>query len=138
MNRRNFLTSAAALAATSAYPGLAQQREQEHGFPSSLLRNSPYAETTPFGDYHWAPSSAYEAFQDMKFGVRIHWGIYSIWHLGAESWPFLPMSLEDRQSYNSLYKSWNPVGFDADAWMDVFKESGMKMFAFTSKHHEGF
>jgi alpha-L-fucosidase len=74
----------------------------------------------------------------MKFGARIHWGIYSIWHRGPESWPFLGMSFEDRNAYNNLYKTWNPAGFDADAWMNVFKESGMKMFAFTTKHHEGF
>jgi len=48
------------------------------------------------------------------------------------------MSFEDRQKYNELYKAWNPAGFDADSWMDTFKDSGMKMFAFTTKHHEGF
>ena len=74
----------------------------------------------------------------MKFGIRLHWGIYSIWHRGAESWPFLNMSFEDRQKYNDLYKTWNPAGFDADEWMNLFAESGLKMFAFTSKHHEGF
>lgn len=74
----------------------------------------------------------------MKFGVRIHWGIYSIWHLGAESWPFLKMPFEKRQEYSQLYKTWNPVGFGADAWMNAFQESGMRMFAFTTKHHEGF
>jgi len=74
----------------------------------------------------------------MKFGIRIHGGIYSIWHRGAESWPFLTMSLDDRQAYNNLYKAWNPAGFDADSWMTIFEESGLKMFAFTSKHHEGF
>ena len=73
----------------------------------------------------------------MKFGVRLHWGLYSIWHRGRESWPFLNMSLEDRQQYNELFKTWNPVGFDADEWESLFQESGMKMFAFTSKHHEG-
>jgi alpha-L-fucosidase len=138
MNRREFLASAAALAATSAYPSLAQTPAQSHGFPASELRDGPYAETTPIPEYHWASASAYEAFQDMKFGIRIHWGIYSLWHRGPESWPFLTMSLEDRQAYNELYKTWNPAGFDADGWMDAFKESGLKMFAFTTKHHEGF
>ena len=74
----------------------------------------------------------------MKFGVRIHWGIYSIWHRGAESWPFLKMSFEDRARYNDLYKTWNPHLFDAAEWMRIFKDGGMKMFAFTTKHHEGF
>ncbi len=137
-NRRQFLASAAALAATSAYSSLAQAPQNSRGFPASLLAPAPYIEKTPVPGYHWAPTSAYEAFQDMKFGARIHWGIYSIWHRGAESWPFLGMSFEDRQAYNNLYKTWNPAGFDADGWMDVFKESGMKMFAFTTKHHEGF
>ena len=138
MNRREFVASAAALAATSAYSSLAQAPERFRGFPDSLLKYEPYAERTPESGYDSAPPSAYEAFEDMKFGIRIHWGIYSIWHRGPESWPFLGMSFEDRQAYNSLYKTWNPVGFDAESWMDVFKESGMKMFAFTTKHHEGF
>ena len=138
MNRRQFFASAAALATTYAYPGLAQLPDSVHGFPASELYRVPYIENTPLPEYHWAPASAYEAFQDMKFGVRIHWGIYSIWHRGAESWPFLQMSFEDRQAYNNLYKTWNPVGFDANVWMDSFKESGMKMFTFTTKHHEGF
>lgn len=103
-----------------------------------MLRDVDYIETTPIAGYQNASASAYESFRDTKFGIRIHWGIYSIWHRGPESWPFLLMSLEDRQTYNNLYKSWNPAGFDADAWMDSFKESGMEMFAFTTKHHEGF
>ena len=138
MNRREFLASATALAATSVYSGLAQAPEQSHGFPAWLLKDDPYIENPPIAEYHSASASAYEAFQDMKFGVRIHWGIYSIWHRGPESWQLLPMSFEDRQAYNNLYKTWNPAGFDADAWIDVFKQSGMNMFAFTSKHHEGF
>ena len=48
------------------------------------------------------------------------------------------MSFEDRQQYNQLYKTWSPTGFDAAEWMNLFQQSGMKMFAFTSKHHEGF
>ena len=140
MNRREFLASAAAFAAVYTAPrrALSQEQAQAPGFPASVLRNDAYIETTPIAGYHSASPAAYEAFQDMKFGIRIHWGIYSIWHRGAESWPFIPMSFEDRQTYINLYKTWNPAGFDADAWMDAFKESGLKMFAFTSKHHEGF
>jgi alpha-L-fucosidase len=138
VNRRDFLTSTAALATTVAYPTLAQLPESGHGFPSSELKDDTYIENPPIGSYQSAPQSAYEAFQDMKFGVRIHWGIYSLWHKGAESWPFLEMSFPERQKYNGLYKTWNPSGFDANQWMNIFQESGMKMFAFTTKHHEGF
>ena len=108
------------------------------GFPPDQLNDDPYIERVPIDGYHHAPASAYEAFQDMKFGARIHWGIYSIWGRGPESWPFLDMSFAERQRYNDLYKTWNPAAFDASEWMDIFAASGMKMFAFTSKHHEGF
>jgi len=141
MNRREFIASSGALAALSAVPSWvsAQGPESIDSFPEKVLQgDSPYVERVPIPEYHNAPTAAYEAFQDMKFGARIHWGLYSIWHRGAESWPFLKMSFEDRHAYNQLYKTWNPVGFDASQWVSAFKESGMKMFAFTTKHHEGF
>jgi len=48
------------------------------------------------------------------------------------------MSFEDRQEYNQLYKTWNPTDFDASNWVTTFKESGMRMFTFTTQHYEGF
>jgi alpha-L-fucosidase len=137
MNRREFLRRTT-MAASAAWTYRSFVDSPSEGFPASELQNVPYIEAQPIGDYHFAPSSAYEAFEDMKFGVRIHWGIYSIWHRGPESWPYLEMSFADRQQYNELYRTWNPTGFDADAWINTFRDSGMKMFAFTSKHHEGF
>jgi alpha-L-fucosidase len=138
MNRRNFVLSAGALALTSSARLRGQGTGPEHVFPPHELVPVPYIEEVPVPEYHWAPTSSYESFRDMKFGVRLHWGLYSIWHRGAESWPFLKMSFDDRQKYNDLYKTWNPAGFNADEWVGLFDESGMKMFAFTSKHHEGF
>ena len=55
-----------------------------------------------------------------------------------ESWPFLDLSYAERAHYNQMYKTWNPTGFDADEWTSLFAESGLRMFAFTTKHHEGF
>jgi alpha-L-fucosidase len=125
--------------ATPALPAVGQSTPSStHGFPPSVVHPDSYIENEPIVGYHNASASAYEAFRDMKFGIRIHWGLYSIWHRGAESWPFLTMSLGDRQAYNNLYQTWDPSGFDADRWMTIFAESGMKMFAFTTKHHEGF
>ena len=97
-----------------------------------------YVEEVPVPEYHWAPRQADEAFQDMKVGVRVHWGIYSITGQAHESWPYLTMSFKERAKYNQLYRSWNPTGFDADEWTNLFSEAGCKMFAFTAKHHEGF
>jgi alpha-L-fucosidase len=74
----------------------------------------------------------------MKYGVRIHWGIYSVAGFTHESWPFLELSYQERARYNNMYSRWNPTGFDADAWTSLFVECGHRMFAFTTKHHEGF
>ncbi len=105
---------------------------------SHYLMTRDYVEDTPVPGYHHASPAAFEAFRDLKYGVRIHWGIYSILGQPGESWPFLPMSFEQKQAYQQLYKTWDPIGFDAEEWMQLFQDSGMKMFAFTAKHHEGF
>jgi len=97
-----------------------------------------YIEEVPIPEYHWASEKAYESFRDLKFGIRIHWGIYSAAGFAHESWPFLDLDFAGRARYNDIYKTWTPTGFDADAWTNLFVESGLKMFAFTTKHHEGF
>jgi alpha-L-fucosidase len=100
-------------------------------------RVKDYIEDVPEPDYHHASESAREAFQDMKFGVRIHWGVYSLWETG-ESWPLLGYSDEKRQEYQQLYQRFNPMNFNAEEWMDLFHRAGLKVFAFTAKHHDGF
>jgi alpha-L-fucosidase len=112
-----------------------------HRLPLSdghYLRTCGYAEDLPVAEYTWAPDGRYEDLSDMKFGIRVHWGLYSILQLQNESWPFLMMSKEERASYQHLYQSWFPQGFDADEWTGLFKESGARMFSFTAKHHDGF
>lgn len=138
MNRRNFLISS--LASAAALERAAAQR-RVHVLPktdSHYRQVESYIEETPIPEYQWASEKAYEAFRDIKYGVRLHWGLYSIKGEPQESWPFLKMSFADRQKYQELHKTWNPVGFNADEWMETFKQGGMKMFAFTSKHHDGF
>ncbi|MDR1383977.1 MAG: alpha-L-fucosidase [Planctomycetaceae bacterium] len=97
-----------------------------------------YVEDEPDADYLHASEAAHEAFRDIKFAVRIHWGIYSIWEMNGESWGYLGLSNEKKMEYNQLYQSFNPTEFDAQGWMDFFKRSGIQCMAFTTKHHEGF
>ena len=135
MNRRTFLAASAGLPIS-----LAATRKL-HRLPVDDVHYQHvhgYVEDVPVPEYQWAPDSAYEAFRDIKYGVRIHWGIYSIWGAPGESWPFLTMPNPKKQEYQQLYLTWNPQPFDADAWMDLFADCGMKMFAFTTKHHDGF
>jgi alpha-L-fucosidase len=96
-----------------------------------------YIEEEPDADYLHASEAAHEAFRDVKFSVMIYWGVYSL--LGIDtSWPLLIMNSADRQNYQSLYEKFNPEGFDAQEWMDLFKRCGIQAFSFTAKHLDGF
>jgi len=103
-----------------------------------LQQVKSYVELGPEAGYRHAPESSREAFRDIKYAVRIHWGLYSLWELQGESWPFLQMSYEKRQEFQQLYKTFNPRAFDADEWMGLFQRVGLKCFCITTKHHEGF
>jgi len=88
-------------------------------------------------NYRHASAGAYEKWRDLKYGVRIHWGVYSLWHVEA-SWPFHDLSNEKKQEYQQLYRKFNPTAFSAEKWMQMFERWGVKCFAFTAKHHDGF
>ncbi|MFB9052671.1 alpha-L-fucosidase [Formosa undariae] len=86
-----------------------------------------------------------EWWRDSKFGMFIHWGAYSI--IGGErgtkiagggaEWAMdkLDYTIEDYEKYPEMF---DPQLFDADAWVTMAKNAGMKYIVLTSKHHEGF
>ncbi len=88
-------------------------------------------------------------FRDAKFGLFIHWGPSSVgadeigWgRRAARPWD-IGKPNNDRQRtedpvYDNYYKEFNPVKYDADAWVSFAKESGMKYIVFVAKHHDGF
>jgi alpha-L-fucosidase len=122
-------------------PPRARPADEEIRLPSNDAHFAPvrdYVEAVPEAGYRHAPRAAVEAFKDIKYGVRIHWGLYSGRFEGGESWPFLDLPFDGKQEYQNAYKTWNPSGFDADQWMRLFRDSGLRMFAFTTKHHDGF
>jgi alpha-L-fucosidase len=76
-----------------------------------------------------------EWWMDARFGMFIHWGPVSLrgteigWSRGRE----IPVD-----EYDNLYKEFNPVNFNAEEWVMLAKDAGMKYIVFTSKHHDGF
>ena len=101
--------------------------------------------------YQWPDDPAVleklDQWQDLKFGVLMHWGLYSIpgivesWNLCNEDWIVRPegSTYEGyKQWYWGLSSEFNPVDFNPGQWASVFKDAGMKYMIFTTKHHDGF
>ena len=78
---------------------------------------------------------AREWFQDAKFGLFIHWGIYST--LGNGEWVMQNNHIPINQ-YEKLADFFYPTAYDPDEWVLMAKEAGMKYICITSKHHDGF
>jgi len=94
-----------------------------------------------------------EDWQDLKFGLLLHWGTYSQWGI-VESWSICPEDLswatgcrkpgisenygEYVMAYENLQTTFNPVKFNPEKWSEAAKQAGMKYVVFTTKHHDGF
>jgi alpha-L-fucosidase len=117
---------------------------------SSFTTNSAIAADSggPSGSksyLHAAPRDI-QAWRQMKFGLFIHWGPVSLkgteisWSRGGQrrgrhdkTTGSVPVEV-----YDNLYKRFNPVKFDANQWVQIAKDAGMKYLVFTTKHHDGF
>lgn len=73
--------------------------------------------------------------QNNKFGMFIHWGIYSLTEVQEQALARFQM---DRAEYEGLAKQFNPVRYDPEQWVLLAKSAGMKYICFTTKHHDGF
>jgi len=91
------------------------------------------------GDIGYQPSKANtearEWFQDARFGLFVHWGVYCLkakgeWVMNQDKIPVA--------EYEKLPPQFNPVKFDPDEWCRMVKDAGMKYITITSKHHDGF
>src|SRR5689334_18240326 len=76
-----------------------------------------------------------EWFEDARFGLFIHWGVYSV--LGDGEWVMNQRQIPIN-AYEKIPAFFNPSEFDAKAWVQMAKGAGMKYITITSKHHDGF
>jgi alpha-L-fucosidase len=76
-----------------------------------------------------------EWFQDARFGLFIHWGVYSV--LGDGEWVMNNQQIPIT-TYEKIPAFFNPTEFDAAEWVKMVKDAGMKYITITSKHHDGF
>ncbi|WP_420604183.1 alpha-L-fucosidase [Flagellimonas sp.] len=91
------------------------------------------------GQGNYTPSQsnleARKWFQDAKFGMFVHWGVYSI--LGDGEWVMHTQNIPVK-AYEKLPTFFNPIGYDAKEWVKMAKDAGMKYITITSRHHDGF
>jgi alpha-L-fucosidase len=74
-------------------------------------------------------------FQDARFGLFIHWGVYSV--LGDGEWVMHQKKMSIAE-YEKLPPQFNPLKFDPAEWVSLAKQAGMQYITITSKHHDGF
>lgn len=74
-------------------------------------------------------------FQDNKFGIYIHWGLYSM--LGNGEWVMSNRNINYKE-YTHLADGFYPSKFDAEEWVKAFKAAGARYVTFTTRHHDGF
>src|SRR6185312_14186353 len=103
----------------------------------------------------WESLQKYEApewYRDAKFGVFIHWGVYSVPAFGNEWYPRL-MYIEGSEEYKHHIATYRPQDkfgykdfipkftaehFDPAAWAELFKKAGAKYVVPVAEHHDGF
>jgi len=102
---------------------------QEAGFAQSNTGSPSFRTPTA------PPEAPIAAFMNKRFGMFIHFGPVTLrgteisWSRGHEV---------STAEYDSLYKEFDPVLFNADAWVKTAKDAGMKYLTITAKHHDGF
>ena len=115
-------------------------------YSSALRAQSPYLAPTDT-----SVAQKLVAWQNLKFGLLMHWGTYSQWGV-VESWSICPEDegwcardpkhgatyIDYVRNYEALQTSFDPVMFDPTKWAKAAKEAGMKYMVFTTKHHDGF
>jgi alpha-L-fucosidase len=90
-------------------------------------------------------AAIYEVYNEAKFGMFIHWGAYSqaagTWEgekiPGLGEWIMYHAQIP-RAEYISLCKQFNPIKFNAEEWVKLAKDAGMKYVVAMAKHHDGF
>ena len=114
----------------------------------SVIENGKYKDT-------WESLSQYRVpdwYKDSKFGIFIHWGVYSVPAFGSE-WYSRNMYIQGSWEYNHHietygahkdfgYKDFIPMfkaeKFSADEWCDLFKQAGAQYIVPVAEHHDGF
>lgn len=101
---------------------------------ASMLKSTAKNDALEGGDLNLPPEKI-KWWQDAKFGMFIHWGLYAL--VGTGEWCMYNDRIP-KDKYRLLADSFAPRKFNADAWMKLAKAAGCKYAVMTSRHHDGF
>ena len=117
----------------------------------AMAQDNNVHEQSAADDYVWPDDelvlNKLHNWQDLKFGVLLHWGIYSVpgivesWSICNEKWIRRDTTQtfdQYKQWYFNLADQFNPTQFNPRQWASVMADAGMKYVIFTTKHHDGF
>jgi alpha-L-fucosidase len=106
---------------------------------NALILTALFFSVTANGQTNYTPTEDNlknrQWFQDAKFGLFIHWGVYSV--LGDGEWVMNNQRI-DKATYQKLPAFFNPIEYNPKEWVAMAKAAGMKYITITSKHHDGF
>jgi len=112
--------------ASAAVAGLTMARDVSAGAQDSAPPAAPAFNV---------PTPVLERWRGDRFGMFIHWGLYSL--LGRGEWVIFSEQIDYRE-YKRLMDRFTAAQFDPDAWAATAKAAGMKYMVLTSRHHDGF
>jgi alpha-L-fucosidase len=112
-------------------------------FTAALLFTQMLAQNTSGSSNSKQNDPRMQWWKDAKFGMFIHWGIYSVpsgkWGETTTYGEWIMHSAKiPRAEYGALAEKFNPIKFNADEWVKLAKDAGQKYIVITSKHHDGF
>jgi alpha-L-fucosidase len=115
------------------------------GIISFLFSCTPKTEEVQKDEDTLAQDKKMEWWREARFGMFIHWGLYAepagMWKgeevPGISEWIMARAEIPVKE-YEKLTGNFNPTKYDAEAWVKLAKQAGMKYIVITSKHHDGF
>jgi len=112
--------------------GNAEMKSMEKGTIYTVLKGAGNGVSGPGSNL---PPEKMQWWEDQKFGMFIHWGLYAIPATGE--WTMFNQKIP-AEEYAKLADQFNPKHFSATEWAKVAKEAGMKYMVMVARHHDGF